>query len=156
GSLRIRHWVGGRSSLRAMSGSARTFVRRSILGIGIFLAGVLVAGATYQYFENRRDLQTHPAPGRLVDVGGHKLHILCVGSGSPVVVLEAGGGGNSLQWSRVQPNVAGTTRVCSYDRAGFGWSELGPNPRPASRIVGELHTLLEAAQVPGPYVLVGH
>src|SRR4030095_13219537 len=63
---------------------------------------------------------------------------------------------NSLQWSRVQPNVAGTTRVCSYDRAGLGWSEFGPKPRSASRIVSELHTLLGAAQVPGPYVLVGH
>ena len=116
----------------------------------------LVVGTGYQYLENRRDLRAHPAPGRLVRVGGHRLHLWCTGTGSPVVVLEAGGGGNVLEWSRVQPEVAKTTRVCSSDRAGFGWSDLGPNPRSAAQIVSELHTLLQAAEVPGPYVLTAH
>jgi pimeloyl-ACP methyl ester carboxylesterase len=70
--------------------------------------------------------------------------------------LEVGGSGNVLEWNRVQPEVAKTTRVCSYDRAGFGWSELGPNPRSAVEIVSELHSLLQAAHVSGPYVLAGH
>ena len=110
----------------------------------------LIVGTGYQYLENRRDLREHPAPGQLVDVGGHRLHIWCTGEGSPVVVLEVGGGGNVLEWSRVQPEVAKTTRVCSYDRAGFGWSDLGPSPRSAVQIVRELHTLLQAAHVPAP------
>jgi pimeloyl-ACP methyl ester carboxylesterase len=71
-------------------------------------------------------------------------------------VLEAGGGGNVLEWSRVQPDAAQTTRVCSYDRAGLGWSDQGPNPRSAAQIVSELHALLQAARVPGPYVLTAH
>ena len=91
-----------------------------------------------------------------MDVGGHQLHLWCTGAGSPTVVLEVGGGGNVLEWSRVQPEVAKTTRVCSYDRAGFGWSDLGPNPRSAVQIVSELHRLMQAANVSGPYVLTGH
>jgi pimeloyl-ACP methyl ester carboxylesterase len=127
--------------------------------VGVLVAVVVLAlaiGTCYQYVENRRDLQEHPAPGQLVDIGGRRLHLWCTGAGFPVVVLEVGGSGNVLEWSRVQPEVAKTTRVCSYDRAGFGWSDLGPNPRSAAQIVGELHTLLQAAQVPGPYVLTGH
>ena len=116
----------------------------------------IVVGTGYQFLQNRRDLQEHPAPGQLVDIGGHRLHLWCTGAGSPVVVLEGGGGGNVLEWNRVQPGVAKTTRVCSYDRAGFGWSELGPNPRSAVEIVSELHSLLQAAHVSGPYVLAGH
>ena len=128
-------------------------------GMGaLFVVAVLAlfAGTAYQYLENRRDLRENPAPGQLVDVGGHRLHLWCTGAGSPVVVLEAGGGGMVLEWSRVQPEIAKTTRVCSYDRAGFGWSELGPNPRSAVQIVRELHTVLQTAQVPVPYVLTGH
>ncbi len=95
-------------------------------------------------------------PGRLVDVGGFKLHVNCAGEGSPAVVLDAALGGSSISWSLVQPDVAADTRVCSYDRAGFGWSEAGPMPRTASRIAGELHVLLDRAGVPPPFVLVGH
>jgi pimeloyl-ACP methyl ester carboxylesterase len=126
--------------------------------IGLFVVTVFASfvGAIYQYLGNRRDLQAHPAPGQLFDIGTHRLHLWCVGSGSPVVVLESGGGGNALEWSRVQPEVAKTTRVCSYDRAGFGWSDLGPTPRSARQIVTELHRLLLVAQVPAPYVLAGH
>jgi pimeloyl-ACP methyl ester carboxylesterase len=94
-----------------------------------------------------------------VDVGGWRLHLHCTGkarAGRPTVILEAGVGDFSVEWSLVQPDVARSTRVCSYDRAGDGWSELGPHPRTFRQIVYELHTLLEAAGERPPYVVVGH
>lgn len=95
-------------------------------------------------------------PGQLIDVGGFRLHIHCSGEGSPSIVLDAALGGSSLSWSLVQPELARVSRVCSYDRAGFGWSDLGPRPRTAGRIADELRTLLDRAGVPPPYLLVGH
>ena len=142
-----------------MAPRTRSFAGWTRYGAGaltLLAASALIVGTVYQYVQNRRDLQEHPAPGQLVDIGGLRLHLWCTGAGSPVVVLEVGGSGNVLEWNRVQPEVAKTTRVCSYDRAGFGWSELGPNPRSAVEIVSELHSLLQAAHVSGPYVLAGH
>ena len=127
-----------------------------VAALGVVAVLALVAGTSYQDLANRRDLNTHPAPGQLVDIGGHRLHLWCTGEGSPVVVLEAGAGGSSLQWNRVQPEVARTTRVCAYDRGGLGWSDLGPTPRSAARIIDELHILLATAGVSGPYILTGH
>jgi pimeloyl-ACP methyl ester carboxylesterase len=95
-------------------------------------------------------------PGRLIDIGTHRLHLHCAGEGLPTVVFDAALGGSSLSWSLVHPAVACVTRACTYDRAGFGWSEAGPLPRTAGRIADELHQLLQRAAVPGPYVLVGH
>lgn len=95
-------------------------------------------------------------PGRLVDIGGHRLHIYCVGEGVPSIIFDSGVGGFSLEWSRVQNVLARRTRVCSYDRAGYGWSDLGPLPRTSERITRELHTLLERAGVAGPYIIAGH
>jgi pimeloyl-ACP methyl ester carboxylesterase len=92
----------------------------------------------------------------MVDVGGYKMHLYCLGSGSPTVVLEAGAGDFSLAWSLVQPEVAQTTRVCAYDRVGLGWSERGPEPLTVENTVEELHTLLTNGGIEGPYVLVGH
>jgi pimeloyl-ACP methyl ester carboxylesterase len=97
-----------------------------------------------------------PAPGRLIDVGGFSLHLHCAGAGSPSVVLDAALGGSSVSWSWVQPEIAKLTRVCSYDRAGFGWSQPGPFPRTAGRMAAELRTLLDRGGVPPPFVLVGH
>lgn len=136
----------------------RGFVVARRVGLGALAALVLAmfVGTGYQYLGNRRDLRDYPAPGQLVDVGGHRLHLWCTGAGSPVAVLDAGIGGSSLDWSRVQPEVASFTRVCSYDRAGMGWSDGGPRPRTGTQIVGELQALLRAAHVPSPYVLVGH
>lgn len=91
-----------------------------------------------------------------MSVGTHRLHIRCEGDGAPSVIFDAALGGSSLSWTLVQPAVARVTRACSYDRAGFGWSDAGPLPRTAGRIADELHTLLRAAAVPTPYVLVGH
>jgi pimeloyl-ACP methyl ester carboxylesterase len=94
----------------------------------------------------------------LVDIGGRRLHVSCMGTGSPTVILEAGLGDSSETWKAVQPAVAGFTRVCGYDRAGKGTSD--PDPRPEFRtsrvIVDDLSRLLRAAPISGPYVLVGH
>ena len=92
----------------------------------------------------------------LVDVGGFQLHIHCLGSGSPTVILESGFGWHGYYWSLVQKEVARFTRVCSYDRAGYGLSELTLNPRTNKAVAKELHALLNAAQISGPYLLVGH
>jgi pimeloyl-ACP methyl ester carboxylesterase len=100
-----------------------------------------------------------PPPGKLIDVGGWRLHLNCAGEAhapEPTVILEAGAGDFSVEWSLVQPEVAKFARVCSYDRAGDGWSDLGPHPRTFHQIVYELHTLLEKANVKPPLVLVGH
>jgi len=114
--------------------------------------GMLIAGAVA-----KSNLAKHyPAPGQMVDVGGYKMHINCIGQGSPTVILAAGTADFSTTWAYVQPEVARFTRVCSYDRAGMGWSEPSPLPLTANTIVEELHTLLVNANVERPYVLVGH
>ena len=99
-----------------------------------------------------------PPPGVLVDIGSHKLHLRCVGpaGATPTVILEAGGGGFSKDWFLVQDILSPRVRTCAYDRAGHGWSDLGPAPRTLRQEVFELHALLEAARQRGPFVLVGH
>lgn len=94
--------------------------------------------------------------GDLVSVGSHRLHLFCQGTGRPTVILEAGIGGNYLDWALVQPEIGRFTRVCSYDRAGVGWSEPGPGPRSLSQIAGELEALISMAELAMPAVLVGH
>jgi pimeloyl-ACP methyl ester carboxylesterase len=100
----------------------------------------------------------YPPPGKMVDVGGYRLHIHGQGdpAGSPTVVLDAGQGEPGLTWASVQPEVSGFARVCSYDRAGLGWSDASPKARTATNIVDEFSTLLTRAGVRPPYVLVGH
>jgi pimeloyl-ACP methyl ester carboxylesterase len=102
--------------------------------------------------------RTDPPPGQLIDVAGHRMHLRCVGPmyGTPTVVLEAGGGGFSSSWSRVQELLPPVARSCAYDRAGLGWSEPGPAPRTMRQEAYELHELLTAAHVGPPLVLVGH
>ena len=95
-------------------------------------------------------------PGRLIDIGGYRLHLDCQGTGSPTVILEAGLGDPASSWSAVQPALSRSARVCSYDRAGLGYSDAGPLPRDPIQETGELHTLLERAAIAPPYVLVGH
>lgn len=95
-----------------------------------------------------------PPPGRLIDVGGRRLHILCSGSGSPTVVLEAGASSFAIDWTLVQRELAATTRVCSYDRAGMGWSDAG-TLESRVRTARDLHRLLRAAGERPPWVLVG-
>ena len=98
----------------------------------------------------------YPAPGELVEVDGTRMHLRCEGTGSPMVVMEAGSGDCSLSWALVQQNVSAFSRVCTYDRQGYAWSDPVPGPLTASNVTGRLHTLLSRANVSPPYVLVGH
>lgn len=95
-------------------------------------------------------------PGKRIDLGTHRLYIDCRGEGSPTVIIDAGMGGFSLEWRNVQTRLSQRVRVCSYDRAGYGHSDSGPGPRTSARIAEELHLLLKKAEIPGPYLLVGH
>lgn len=125
-------------------------------GILTVLLVLLLAGWIYEPVAEAADAKAYPPPGQMVDVGGYRLHIHCTGAGSPTVVIETGWGDSSASWGWVQPEVAKTTRICTYDRAGMGWSEASPQPRVAREYAKELHTLLAKANEPGPYVLVGH
>jgi pimeloyl-ACP methyl ester carboxylesterase len=124
--------------------------------IVVIALGLVIIGAVYESVAEASDVRAYPPPGQMVDVGGYRLHINCTGTGSPTVVIDAGLGDWSTMWGFVQPGVAKTTRVCTYDRAGMGWSEAGPLPRDAQHLANELHTLLHNANIPGPYVMVGH
>ena len=132
------------------------WLRRALLGLVALAVAAGLVGAIYQASAAAREAARFPPPGRLVDVGGHRLHLNCTGQGSPTVILDAGLGEASLSWSKVQPEAAKFTRVCSYDRAGYAWSEAGPAPRTSAQIVRELHTLLGNAGIAGPHVLAGH
>src|SRR5262245_12758597 len=126
-------------------------------GFVVVILGLMLIGTVYEPLAEAADVRAYPPPGQLVDVGGYRLHLNCLGTGSPTVVIEAGLGDWSASWSSwVQPKVAKTTRVCTYDRAGMGYSEAGPLPRTAEQFAKELHTLLQHTSIPGPYVLVGH
>src|SRR5918992_1803583 len=136
-----------------MSTSSRRFMRwigRALLWLIVALLALAVVGAIYQAIATECAERAYPPPGEMVDVGGYSLHINCAGQGGPTVVLDAGSGGFSAQWVRVQREVSDTTRVCAYDRAGMGWSEMGPEPRDAKQITSELHTLLKGAGIKGP------
>ncbi len=113
-------------------------------------------GGGYQTVREHTDANAYPMTGQLIDVGGHHLHLHCTGSGSPTVVLQPGGGDFSSVMAWIAPAVAAHTRVCVYDRAGRGWSELADSPQDATQIATDLHTLLQRGKVPGPYVLAGH
>lgn len=124
-----------------------------LLIIVLLLAGGFwVAGAVAR----SRLSRANPAPGQLVDVGGYRLHLYCLGEGSPTVLLEAGLNEFSVQWTQVQTEAAKFARVCSYDRAGLGWSDRGRLPRSGTAMVLELQTLIERSDIQGPLVLVGH
>jgi pimeloyl-ACP methyl ester carboxylesterase len=113
-------------------------------------------GGGYETVREAADARAYPMPGQLVDVGGHSLHLNCMGSGSPTVVLEAGGGEMSSNLGWISSAVAVKTRVCAYDRAGRGWSEPADTPQDGAQIAADLHALLQRGNVPGPYVLAGH
>lgn len=98
----------------------------------------------------------YPAPGELYAINGTRMHLRCMGSGEPAVIIEAGSGDSSLSWALVQQNVSQFTRVCAYDRPGYGWSEPAPGPLTAENVTGRLHALLFAAGIPRPFVIVGH
>ncbi|MDP9160631.1 MAG: alpha/beta hydrolase [Acidobacteriota bacterium] len=120
---------------------------------GLILACV---GAIYQSVSAARERQTYHPPGKLVDVGGYRLHLYCSGTGGPTVLLDYGLVGTYLDWAYVQPEVAKFTRVCSYDRGGYGWSDPSPKERLPGVMAEELHTLLSNAGVTPPYIVAGH
>jgi pimeloyl-ACP methyl ester carboxylesterase len=94
-------------------------------------------------------------PGSLIDLGGRRLHLNCTGSGSPTVVVENGDGAFSIDWALVQPGVSKFTRICTYDRAGYAWSDPGPLMDMVDETTGDLHLLLRSAKIAPPFVLVG-
>jgi len=128
---------------------------RGALALVVVVVAAAAAGVTYEAIAAAQDAAAYPPPGRLVNVGGHRLHLSCVGEGSPTVVFESGLANMSADWSKVQPQVGATTRACAYDRAGIGWSDNGEQPRDSRQIAQELHTLLANAGISGPFVLVG-
>ena len=150
--LALVAWMVMRSR-RDLHSRARVFVLYPVFAV-LALSAV---GGTYETYREWRDTAPDAMPGRLIDVGGHKLHINCRGSGSPTVVLEPGlGEPSSMMDSWVAPGVASSTRVCVYDRAGRGWSEPASQPQDGVQVATDLHTLLSRAGEPGPYVLAGH
>jgi pimeloyl-ACP methyl ester carboxylesterase len=131
-------------------------VRRVVTVLLLVITLGALAGATYQGVATALERRRFPLPGRLVDVGGSQLHIYCTGDGTPTVVLEAGATSLSVAWARVQPEVARTTRVCSYDRAGLGWSEAGDRPFNPLAVPDDLRRLLDESGERAPHIVVGH
>lgn len=127
-----------------------------VVGFLYVITFLIGSGVFYQFVSTKLDNSKYPPLGKMVDIGGYKLHINSTGTGGPTVVLDAGTGCSSLDWALVQPEISKFTRVCSYDRAGNGWSEESPLVRTSQNIVDELHTLLKNAGISGPYILVGH
>jgi pimeloyl-ACP methyl ester carboxylesterase len=131
-------------------------VQRRLLQASAVAIFLVLAGATYQGVATALERREFPHPGKMVDVGGHQLHIYCTGAGAPTVVLEAPAAGMSAAWGWVQPELAAKTRACSYDRAGLGWSEAGDAAFDPTAVPGQLQALLDGAGERGPFVLVGH
>ena len=135
------------------------WLARGAVALFIFFIVLSLAGLVYQSVGAARDAREFPAAGRLVDIGGRNVHLYCTGTaidGRPTVILETLSGGLSPYWAWVQPEVAQATRVCSYDRAGRGWSEFDTEPPTLQRTASDLRAALEAAGETGPYVMVGH
>ena len=134
----------------------KKLLKHALLWGGGALILALAAATTVQWLLSHLALERNPAPGEMVVVDGRRMHLLCQGQGSPAVILESGMPGTSLGWASVIEDIASFARVCAYDRAGYGWSEAGPEPRTISNIARELRGLLRTAKVGPPYVLVGH
>lgn len=133
------------------------WVKRILLALLALLLLGLVIAAILEAIARNRAASDYPPPGKLVDVGGRKMHIDCRGSGSPTVVLEAGlSTGGSVDWTLVHDRIAAVTRTCSYDRAGVMWSEPKATPQHAATVAADLRATLAAAGIEGPIVLVGH
>jgi pimeloyl-ACP methyl ester carboxylesterase len=131
-------------------------LRYFAVGLLLLLFLLAIAGAAYQQISTVRDRDAFPMPGQLVDVGGYKMHIHCSGSGGPTVILDSGLGDSFIVWRKLQPQIAQFTRVCSYDRAGIGYSDASPRARSSKVFAEELQSLLHNAGIAPPYVLAGH
>lgn len=129
----------------------------ALIALAALLFALAAAGYALEKIAEARDRRRFPPPGRLVDIGGRRLHLACLGSGSgPTVVIEQGAGSPSITWWPVQARIANFARVCTYDRAGYLWSDPAPRGRSLADRVADLRTLLERAEIPPPYVLVSH
>jgi pimeloyl-ACP methyl ester carboxylesterase len=144
-----------RSLSTRTSGTWRKLADGVVLSAVVLLAVAVAGYGSFNAIAIHHFWARNPPPGQIVAVGGHKMHIYCTGSGSPAIILEAGGGSDSVAWRGVQPALSNTTRVCSYDRAGHGWSDAVPGPRDADHIAAELHQLLLQTGISGPIVLMG-
>jgi pimeloyl-ACP methyl ester carboxylesterase len=127
-----------------------------LLFIALLVVLLPLSGFLYQTIGLARDRRKFSPPGRLIDIGRRHLHLVEAGQGSPTVVFESGISASSLNWTALQAEIARFTSACAYDRAWLGWSDPAAAPRIASQLVEELHSLLAAASVPPPYILVGH
>jgi pimeloyl-ACP methyl ester carboxylesterase len=137
----------------------RSFLRWIAYALGALLVLLLLLaaiGGVYEAIASSRDRHMNPPPGRLVNVDGYQMHLVCTGAGTPTVVLESGLGDAWLPWYKVQPAISKVTQVCSYDRAGLGFSDPRPEKPDSRNIAHNLRALLAAAGVNPPYVLVGH
>jgi pimeloyl-ACP methyl ester carboxylesterase len=137
-------------------GNLRSRTRRWLLNPLFAILAIASVAASIEAVREQADRKSVTMHGQLVDIGSYRLHIDCTGSGSPTVVLIGGAGELSTAWSWVMPAVAHDTRVCTYDRAGRGWSDAGTGPQDAIALAHDLHTLLERAKIAGPLVMVGH
>ena len=128
------------------------------IGLGLLITVIMLcaAGFIYQAVATEADKRNYPPPGQLIDVGGYRLHLYCVGEGSPTVILDAAFPAQGSNWVWVQSALSPHTQVCAYDRADLGWSDLSPQPNDTRQNAQALHTLLVNANVPSPYILVGH
>jgi len=138
---------------------ARIFLRGSryvVLLDLVLAAAVATWGFVYERSSSARDRSLRPAPGKMVDLGGYRLHLYCTGEGGPTVVFDHGLSSSYLAWHSVQPEVAKFTRVCSYDRAGNGWSDRSSKPRTTKIMAEELDMLLANGGEAPPFVMVGH
>ena len=125
-----------------------------VVPLGI-LIGVVGFGATYQALATSRDRRKFLSTGKVVQINGKNWHYQIMGEGHPTVIVDSGTGGTYLDWQLVQPEVAKFTRILTYDRAGYGWSDLSSEPRTAEQVVGELRQLLREVEIEPPYILVG-
>ena len=132
------------------------YVTRGLKWFGIVLVALVLLGVVYQAVAVELDKRAYAPRGRLYTVNGHQMHMICTGEGSPAVILVSGAIAESLWWTRVQNQLAEHTQVCAYDRPGMGWSEPAAGERDALTMTAELHTLLETAGIPAPYMIVGH
>jgi pimeloyl-ACP methyl ester carboxylesterase len=134
-------------------------IKRFFKILGLVIVGLMVVGFLYEQISEFIDAKTLKPPGQMIQVGDHKLHIYCTGeniNGSATVILEAGDGDNYTTWHKVQPKISQYTKVCSYDRSGVGFSEGTSDQRNNNDVVTELGTLLNNANINGPYIMVGH
>lgn len=132
----------------------------SLRFIGTALLTLIFIGGVYQYLSTKLDEYNYPPIGKMVDIGGYKVHMIDLGVhkevSKPTIIMDAANGSNCLDWQLVQPEIAKFARVVTYDRAGYAWSDASPLQRTSVNIAQELHDMLHAAKIPGPYILVGH